>query len=71
PGEALMRDQKMFNYHLSKVHVQSEYFFGSFKGRFQSLQELWFLIQGKKQLDYSNMWICCCLILHNMIVKIE
>ncbi|KAG2068199.1 hypothetical protein BDR04DRAFT_1025256, partial [Suillus decipiens] len=71
PGGALTRDQKMFNYHLSKVCVWSEHFFSSFKGRFQSLQELQFPIQGKKQLDYSNMWICCCLILHNMIVKIE
>jgi hypothetical protein len=41
------------------------------KGRFQSLRELQFSVQGKKDLDYSNMWICSCLILHNFIVDIE
>ncbi|KAG2335707.1 hypothetical protein BDR05DRAFT_1006542 [Suillus weaverae] len=66
-----MRDQKTFNYHLSKVRVRSEHFFGSIKGRFQSLRELRFPIQGKKELDYSNMWIRCCLILHNSIIEIE
>ncbi|KAG2073881.1 hypothetical protein BDR04DRAFT_1151703 [Suillus decipiens] len=70
-GGNLTRDQKTFNYHLSKVCVCSEHFFGLLKGRFQSLQELWFSVQGKKDLDYSNMWICSCLILHNFIVEIE
>ncbi|KAG2057200.1 hypothetical protein BDR06DRAFT_878412, partial [Suillus hirtellus] len=70
-GGNLTRDQKTFNYHLSKVHVHSEHFFGSLKGRFQSLQELRFSVQGKKDLDYSNMWICSCLILHNFIVEIK
>ncbi|KAG2061612.1 hypothetical protein BDR06DRAFT_966527 [Suillus hirtellus] len=51
-------NKKTFNYHLSK-------------GRFQSLRELRFSVQGKKDLDYSNMWICSCLILHNFIVEIE
>ncbi|KAG2340370.1 hypothetical protein BDR05DRAFT_1035276 [Suillus weaverae] len=37
PGGALTRDQKTFNYRLSKVRVRSEHFFGSIKGRFQSL----------------------------------
>jgi hypothetical protein len=41
------------------------------KGRFQSLRELQFSVQGKKDLDYSNMWIRLCLILHNFIVEIE
>ncbi|KAG2067111.1 hypothetical protein BDR04DRAFT_1159533 [Suillus decipiens] len=71
PAGNLTRDQKTFNYHLSKVHVCSEHFFGSLKGRFQSLQELQFSVQDKKDLDYSNMWICSCLILHNFIVEIK
>ncbi|KAG2335454.1 hypothetical protein BDR05DRAFT_845257, partial [Suillus weaverae] len=71
PGGALTRDQKTFNYHFSKVRVRSEHFFGSIKGRFQSLRELRFPIQGKKELDYSNMWIRCCLIPHNSIIEIK
>ncbi|KAG2054279.1 hypothetical protein BDR06DRAFT_846914, partial [Suillus hirtellus] len=70
-GGNLTRDQKTFNYHLSKVCVHSEHFFGLLKGRFQSLQELQFSVQGKKDLDYSNMWIHSCLILHNFIVEIK
>lgn len=51
--------------------MRSEHFFGSLKGRFQSLQELRFQIQGQKELDFANMWVRCCLILHNLIVEIE
>ncbi|KIM66821.1 hypothetical protein SCLCIDRAFT_87284, partial [Scleroderma citrinum Foug A] len=53
------------------IRVHSEHFFGSLKGRFQSLQELRFQIQNQTDLDYANMWIRCCLILHNMIINIE
>jgi len=53
------------------VRVRSEHFFGSLKGRFQSLRELRFQIQGQKELDYANMWVRCCLVLHNLIVEIE
>ncbi|KIJ20708.1 hypothetical protein PAXINDRAFT_66806, partial [Paxillus involutus ATCC 200175] len=67
----LSHDQKRFNYHLSKVHVRSEHFYGSLKGRFQSLRELCFQIQNEDDLEYANAWMRSCLILHNMIVKFE
>jgi len=51
--------------------MHSEHFFGSLKGRFQSLHELCFQIQEQKELDFVNMWVCCCLILHNLIVEIK
>ncbi|KIM58477.1 hypothetical protein SCLCIDRAFT_1190973, partial [Scleroderma citrinum Foug A] len=53
------------------IRVHSEHFFGSLKGWFQSLRELRFQIQNQTNLDYTNMWIRCCLILHNMIIDIE
>ncbi|KAF8837234.1 hypothetical protein BDN67DRAFT_877140, partial [Paxillus ammoniavirescens] len=67
----LSRNQKRFNYHLSKVRVRSEHFYGSLKGRFQSLRELHFQIQNEDDLEYANAWVRSCLILHNMIIKLK
>ncbi|KAG2065102.1 hypothetical protein BDR04DRAFT_1122113 [Suillus decipiens] len=71
PGGSLTADQNIFNTKLSMVRVRSEHFFSSIKGQFQSLQELCILIQSQKDLDYANMWIHLCFILHNLIVKIK
>ncbi|KAL4077987.1 hypothetical protein J3A83DRAFT_4082240, partial [Scleroderma citrinum] len=30
-----------------------------------------FQIQNQQDLDFTNMWMHCCLILHNMILEIE
>ncbi|KIK25263.1 hypothetical protein PISMIDRAFT_96935, partial [Pisolithus microcarpus 441] len=38
---------------------------------FQSLWEMHFQIQNQQDLEFANMWMCCCLILHNMILEIE
>ncbi|KAG2050542.1 hypothetical protein BDR06DRAFT_862570, partial [Suillus hirtellus] len=64
-GGSLTAEQRTFNYNLST------HFFGSIKGRFQSLRELCIPIQSQKDLDYANMWIHSCFILHNLIVEIE
>ncbi|KAG2342726.1 hypothetical protein BDR05DRAFT_867603, partial [Suillus weaverae] len=71
PGGSLMPEQKTFNYNLSMVHVHSEHFFSSIKGQFKSLRELCIPIQSQKDLNYANMWIHSCFILHNLIVEIE
>ncbi|KIK22274.1 hypothetical protein PISMIDRAFT_652300 [Pisolithus microcarpus 441] len=49
----------------------SEHFYGLLKGHFQSLQEMHFQIQNQQDLNFTNMWIQCCLILHNLILEIE
>ena len=41
------------------------------KGQFQSLWELWLLIQSNDNLEFVVHWIKCCLILHNMILCFE
>ncbi|KIK18448.1 hypothetical protein PISMIDRAFT_84040, partial [Pisolithus microcarpus 441] len=38
---------------------------------FQSLQEMHFQIQNQRDLNFVNMWMRCCLILHNMILEIK
>ncbi|KIK24192.1 hypothetical protein PISMIDRAFT_99114 [Pisolithus microcarpus 441] len=68
----LMPDtHKIFNQHLSKIHVQSKHFYRSLKGQFQSLCEMQFQIQNQHDLEFANMWMRCCLILHNLILEIE
>jgi hypothetical protein len=51
------------------VHV--EHAFAALKGRFQSLQELQHNIQTAKDLQFIVHWIQCCIILHNMIIRLE
>ncbi|KAF8833204.1 hypothetical protein BDN67DRAFT_870215, partial [Paxillus ammoniavirescens] len=68
----LSRNQKRFNYHLSKVSIgHAGHFYGSLKGCFQSLCELRFQIQNEDDLEYANAWVRSCLILHNMIIKLK
>ncbi|KAG2346325.1 hypothetical protein BDR05DRAFT_858502, partial [Suillus weaverae] len=67
----LTKDQKTFNYHLSKICVRVEHTFAALKGRFQSLQELRFRIQKENDLEFCVQWIKCCIILHNMIIHFK
>lgn len=41
------------------------------KGRFQSLKELRIQINSQKRHQFANLWIICCIILHNLIIRIE
>ncbi|KIK12669.1 hypothetical protein PISMIDRAFT_120465, partial [Pisolithus microcarpus 441] len=38
---------------------------------FQSLRDMCFQIQNQQDLEFVNMWMWCCLILHNLILEIE
>ncbi|KIK22256.1 hypothetical protein PISMIDRAFT_102728 [Pisolithus microcarpus 441] len=72
----------IYNWYLSKVHVQVEHAFVALKGRFQLLRELRLQIWSKQDLYVmiyfvplwwlpQQYWVECCLILHNMIVHFE
>ncbi|KAG2338220.1 hypothetical protein BDR05DRAFT_848810, partial [Suillus weaverae] len=54
----LTKDQKTFNYHLSKVC-----FFIPSRATVR--------IQAEKDLKFAVQWIKCCIILHNMIICFE
>ncbi|KAJ8579819.1 hypothetical protein M405DRAFT_717601, partial [Rhizopogon salebrosus TDB-379] len=67
----LTRDQKSFNYYLSKICVHVEHAFAALKGRFQSLRELRHPVNTQRQHEMALAWIQCCIILHNMIIRFE
>ncbi|KIJ57901.1 hypothetical protein HYDPIDRAFT_50317, partial [Hydnomerulius pinastri MD-312] len=54
-----------------QIRICSKHLYSSLKGQFQLLQEMRFQIQNPCDLEYANMWMRCCLILHNMIIEIE
>jgi hypothetical protein len=54
-----------------KVRIRSEHTIGLLKGTFQSLKELRFQISDKKKHLELILWVRCCIILHNLIIRIE
>jgi DDE superfamily endonuclease len=71
PRGELSRNEKIFNYHLSRIRIRSEHTIGLLKGRFQSLHELRIQIGSRERHLWAIIWIRCCFILHNLIIKIE
>lgn len=67
----LSRNQKTFNYNLSRIRIRSEHAIGLLKGRFQSLRELRIQISSLNRHRWAIVWIRCCIILHNLIIMIE
>ncbi|KAG2739594.1 hypothetical protein P692DRAFT_201688843, partial [Suillus brevipes Sb2] len=67
----LTNDQRTFNFHLSSICVHVEHTFAALKGRFQSLRDLRRNIHSENDLRTAVHWIQCCLILHNMIIRLE
>lgn len=79
-------DQRTFNYYLSKVQsvspnkhladlfqirIRVEHAIGLLKGRFQSLFQLRIQVYTHEKHLWAIMWIRCCIILHNLILRIE
>jgi hypothetical protein len=54
-----------------EVRIRSEHTIGLLKGTFQSLKELRIQISDKKKHLELILWVRCCIILHNLIIRIE
>jgi len=67
----LTQSQRRFNYRLSTVRVRAEHAIGLLKGRFQSLRELRIQIGSHHLHKWAILWVCCCVILHNLIILFE
>ena len=44
---------------------------GLLKGRFQALRELWIQITSTRHHKWAIIFVCCCIILHNLILRLE
>ncbi|KAJ7689862.1 hypothetical protein B0H17DRAFT_1134789 [Mycena rosella] len=52
-----------------RIHIENA--IGLHKGRFQSLFQLRINVYNHKRHLWAIMWICCCIILHNLIIQLE
>ncbi len=65
------KENRDFNYALSKVRIRSEHAIGYLKGRFQSLKELRIRINNAQDMSYASCWIQACIVLHAFALDME
>ncbi|KAJ7720744.1 hypothetical protein DFH07DRAFT_784286 [Mycena maculata] len=54
-----------------QIRIRVEHCIGLLKGRFQSLFQLRIQVYDHKRHLWAIMWIRCCIILHNLIIRLE
>ena len=65
------KENRDFNYALSRVRIRSEHAIGYLKGQFQSLKELQVRINNRKDMRFASYWIQVCIILHAFVIDHE
>lgn len=65
----LVGDNAIFNYRLSMIRVRIEHCIGILKNRFESLRSIRKVIRSSKDVARISVWIRCCCILHNLLLK--
>ena len=65
------RENRAFNYALSRIRIWSKHAIDYLKGQFQSLKELCILITLSKDVIYASCWIQMCIILHALSLDSE
>lgn len=68
---SFLKKNYTFNYHLSRICIQSEYAICYLKERFQFLKELRIQITNSQDLAYATLWINCCIILYAFCINHE
>jgi hypothetical protein len=56
---------------LFQIRIRVEHVIGMLKGRFQSLFQLRIQVYTHDKHLWAIMWIRCCIILHNLILRVE
>lgn len=54
-----------------QIRICSEHAIGLLKGRFQALRELRIQITTAKHRDWAIVFVWCCILLHNLILRLE
>ena len=71
-GNSLQDERKCkFNYYLAQSRVRIEHAIGILKGWWASLREMRTQLQNVKDMEQLINWVLCCVILHNMLAKIN
>lgn len=65
------KENRDFNYALSKVSIRSEHAIGYLKRRFQLLKELRIRINNAQDISYASCWIQACIVLHAFALDME
>ena len=56
---------------LNQIRICSEHMIGLLKGRFQALHKLQIQITSTKHHKWAVIFVCCCIILYNLILRLE
>ena len=71
PANTVSKENRDFDYQLSRIRIRSEHAIGYLKGRFQLLKELRILITSPKDITYASCWIQACIVLHAFAIDSE
>ena len=56
---------------LDQIRIRSEHTIGLLKGRFQAVRELQIQITSTRHHKWAVIFVRCCIILHNLILRLE
>ncbi len=65
------KENRDFNYALSRVQIRSEHAIGYLKRQFQSLKKLRVRMNNRKDIRFASCWIQVCIILHALVIDHE
>jgi hypothetical protein len=68
---AYVRKNTEFNYCLAKAQVQDKNTIGILKNQWSSLHEIQIHLYEQPHMKWHIKWIYCCIILHNMLAKLD
>lgn len=69
--EQNLKENEIFNKHVSILQIQSEHVIGYLKGCFQSLKGLWVLIDSSDAHILAMYWVAACIGIHSFALKHE
>ncbi|TFY79482.1 hypothetical protein EWM64_g4525 [Hericium alpestre] len=66
-----IRENEVFNNHVSMLRIRSEHAIGFLKGRFQSLKGLRLRIEDEAGHHFATKWVVACIVTHAFAMQCE